>query len=157
MGAAAAAIVKVVEHLGDGGGRKEIGLNPGGGALCLVGTFSSVLRNNVGSSIGEVAARRIPPRQGVAFIKHTLGWPHPSGCKTGEKPPVKCKEILKTQKLQFLVLHTLVVSPPSSLKSSSLMVAMGAEGCSSTSILALHCSEVSFAALELAGCAEAFF
>ena len=92
---AAAAIVKVVEHLGDGGGRKEIGLNPGGGALCLVGTFldvASVLRNNVGSSIGEVAARRIPPRQGVAFIKHTLGWPHPSGCKTGEKPPVKCKD-----------------------------------------------------------------
>ena len=23
-------VVKVVEHLGDGGGRKEIGLNPGG-------------------------------------------------------------------------------------------------------------------------------
>ena len=39
------------------------------------------------------------------------------------------------------------------------MVAMGAEGCSSTSILALHCSEVSLAALELAACggAEAFF
>ena len=103
---AAAAIVKVVEHLGDGGGRKEIGLNPGGGALCLVGTFldvASVLRNNVGSSIGEVAARRIPPRQGVAFIKHTLGWPHPSGCKTGEKPPVK--SFIKTQKLQFLVTY----------------------------------------------------
>ena len=93
-------VVKVVEHLGDGGGRKEIGLNPGGvggvgGVARFVvvdnGTFAFALiamLRNVACVGWEVAARRIPPRQGVAFIKHTLGWPHPSGCTTGEKPPV---------------------------------------------------------------------
>ena len=93
-------VIKVVEHLGDGGGRKEIGLNPGGGAgLGFViydnGTFASfviAMLRNVG--VGwEVAARRIPPRQGVAFIKHTLGWPHPSGCTTGAKPPAIASNI----------------------------------------------------------------
>ena len=90
-------VVKVVEHLGDGGGRKEIGLNPGGvgGVARFVvvdnGTFAFALiamLRNVACVGWEVAARRIPPRQGVAFIKHTLGWPHPSGCTTEVKPPV---------------------------------------------------------------------
>ena len=109
-------VVKVVEHLGDGGGRKEIGLNPGGvgGVARFVvvdnGTFAFVIAmlRNVACVGWEVAARRIPPRQGVAFIKHTLGWPHPSGCTTGEKPPVNKKfefSRLKTQKMSHSTLR----------------------------------------------------